>query len=111
MALPNAVRVQYEPLRSLAHGSISSSYAAIGTPFANPIRMITIYNATDVTLTFSYDGTNDHGIVPTATILPYEYCANRSDQGGYMFQAEGTTVYVKGAPSTGSVYITVIYAV
>jgi len=49
-----------EALKVLAFGSISGSYAAIGTPTANAWDECIINNTTDQDITVSFDGTNDH---------------------------------------------------
>ena len=44
-----AVRMLYEPQRSLAFGSISGAYMGVGTAVTNPIRQFLIQNLTDAT--------------------------------------------------------------
>jgi hypothetical protein len=112
MASPNEVRVQFDTLRSLAFGSISGTYAAIGTAFTRPARMIKISNQTNADMFISFDGTNNHDLVASNGFVLYDYNSNMSAQGGYFMQKAGTVVYVKqvSAPTSGSVYVTVIYA-
>jgi hypothetical protein len=110
MSILQAIRLQMEPVRTLAFGSISGTYMGIGTSFVNPIRLIFIQNLTDVTLMFSLDGINDHFPLPTNGFLLLDVTSNKSIAQGF-FIAEGTRVYVKeiGDPSTGSVYVTTMY--
>ena|ERR1700687_2438834 len=49
-----------EALKSLAFGSISGTYAAIGTATVNAWDQCFINNTTDQDITVSFDGTNDH---------------------------------------------------
>ncbi len=112
MALPNtAVRLYPEALRSLAFGSISGTYAKLGTPLVNPSRILYFFNTTDVTVTFSFDGSTDHFIIPTESGFVLDVTSNKSIQGGICCVAQGTQVYVKGSPGSGSVYLTSFYGV
>lgn len=113
MASPNQVRVQFDAIRSIAHGNIGSGYAAVGSATTAPARIIKIYNATNEDLYISFDGSTNHDIVQTATFQTYEFCTNSSLQGGYFELANNTTIYTKEVgtgPSSGSLYVTVIYA-
>lgn len=108
-----SVRIRYEALRSLAFGGISGTYAGVGTAFANPVRMLKITNRTDADLLVSFDGVTDRDIIPANTIEVLDYGSNKADTGGQLDQSMGERVYVKqagGAATTGSVYVTVIYA-
>jgi len=105
-----SVKVRYETLRSLAFGSISGSYAAIGAAFANPIRMLKITNTTDANLTISFDGVNDMDIITANTVEVLDYGSNKADTAGQLDQAVGQKIFVKGSPTTGTVYVTTIYA-
>lgn len=106
-----AIRVLPEPVRSLAFGSISGTYAAIGTAFANPIRIIFIQNLTDKSLMFSFDGTNDHFPLVAEAFLLLDVTSNSSVSQGF-FLAQGTKMYVKdlgSAATIGDVYVSVFY--
>jgi hypothetical protein len=100
-----------EPLRSLAFGSISGTYAGIGTAFAHPSRIMHITNTTDVLLTFSMDGVNDHFVVPTNGFILIDITSNKANQVGVMAIAQGTRIYVKGSPTLGSVYLSTFYGI
>ena len=107
------IRAQYEPLRSLASGSISGTYAKVGTPLAHPTSMVYIWNNTDADLLISYDGINDHSFQPTKAGRAIDYGSDKADKAGELRQAAGTQIYVKqasGAATTGSVYFEIIYA-
>lgn len=98
-----------EPLRSLGESSISSSYAAIGTALANPSRIFYLQNLTDVSITFSWDGTHDHVILPSNGFLLIDVTSDRTDTGGAFAFSAGTIIYAKGSPSMGSVYLSTFY--
>lgn len=108
-----SVRIRYENLRSLAFGSISGAYAGVGAAFANPVRILKITNTTDADLLVSFDGINDKDIIAASSAWIHDYGSNKADVGGQLDQSFGERVYVKessGAPTLGSVYVTVIYA-
>jgi len=105
MANQLALRLAIEPLRSLAFGSISASYAGIGTSLTNPSRKLLVQNYTDVQLTFSDDGVNDKFVLASGVQLILDEALNH--QGDYT--AAGTRFYVKGAPDSGSVYLSTWY--
>lgn len=110
MAVPNlANRLLPETLRSLAFGSISGTYAGIGTAFANPVRIFFLENLTDVLCTFSFDGVNDHVVLPRNGFLLLDVTSNMTLTGGALSISQGQRIYVKGAPTTGGVYLTVFY--
>jgi len=112
--ISSAQRIGYENLRSLAFGSISSSYAGVGVSFVHPVRMIKVTNLTDINLIISFDGTNDKDIIPSMSAQVYDYATNRIGPVDALEQPAGQRVYVKQetvtAATSGNVYVTVIYA-
>ena len=111
MSYSFSVRVLAEPLRSLAFGSIGSTYMPIGTAFAHPIRLLYVQNLTDVAVLFSFDGIHDHWILPTEGYMILDLTANKTrEQGWYI--SEGQIVYAKefsGPPTQGGVYVSAFY--
>lgn len=103
-----AQRTRWEDLRSLAFGSISGTYAPLGGALDNPARMIKMVNTTDVDILVSIDGTNNMDICTAGGFFLYDIMSNKSEQSA-MFIDQGTVFYIKGAPSSGSVYLVVIY--
>lgn len=105
------IRLRFEAQRSLAFGSISNAYAAVGAAMANPIRMLVLQNLTDVTLQFSFDGVADTIPLPSSGAFAFDIATNKTIGDGF-FLAQGDRVYVKhlgSAPTTGSVYVTAFY--
>ena len=106
-------RLLIDPVRSLGHAAILGGgvYTAIGTTLTEPARMLLIQNHTDASLMFSFDGVTDHFPLLTLTQLILDVTSNKVDDSG-LFLAEGKPIYVTqiGAPSAGSVYVTVFYA-
>jgi hypothetical protein len=107
--LSSAIRIVPDTLRTLAFGSISGTYAGIGTPFTYPVRIMHIYNGTDVLLTFSIDGINDYFVVPASSFILLDLTANMTAYGGAAYIGAGTRIYVKGSPSLSAVYLSVWY--
>ena len=106
-------KAKLEALRSLAFGSISGTYAAVGTPFDNPVRLICITNNTEGDMLFTYDTSVDQLFVAAGSFKLFDISANHkpSNQDDLCFPKE-TQFYVKQleAPVSGSVYIEVLYA-
>ena len=108
-----AIRLRAESLRSVEYGDISSTYTAIGDPLENPARIFHLQNLTDVTLTWSMDGVNDHGVLASGSFILLDVTANKTlDQGEFV--AEGTTFYIASipggdTPTSGDVYLSVFY--
>lgn len=98
-----------ETLRSLAFGSITNTYAAIGTALLNPSRIYLIQNGTDAVLTFSLDGVNNHFVVQPSAGMVIDVTANLSIPAGFFAIPQGTITFVKGAPGAGSVYLSSFY--
>jgi hypothetical protein len=105
-----AIRMQCEPLRSLANGAILAGYMGIGTTFDHPIRLIFIQNLTNALLMFSFDGINDHFPLDSSAFLLLDVTTNKTSGSGW-FIAEGSRMYAKQieVPTTGSVYVTAFY--
>ncbi len=112
-SLTSSIRVRYEPLRSVAFGTITTVYEPIGLPFANPVRILKVTNLTDQPVLMSLNGIDDHDIVAANGFFLYDYSSNRSDAAGLLEQPQGDRIYVRAEdvlPSDGNVYVTVVYA-
>ena len=109
--MSQAIRVKFEPLRTLLFSGISGTYYGVGAELAHPARNTYILNNTDRVLVFSFDGVTDHLVLPSLGYWFYDITSNKSrDQGFYL--AEGERLYVKTpttAPTTGAVYLSVMY--
>lgn len=101
--------VRVDALRSLGFGSISGTYAALGAAFAHPMRMVCIINNTNADLTFSFDTTNDNIFVPANGFRLLDVTTNREEAITYFVFATGTQFFVKGSPTSGSVYLEAYY--
>jgi hypothetical protein len=111
--LVSSVRVRYEPLRSILFTDISGVYAGIGTPFANPVRILKVSNLTNQNMLISLNGIDDHDVVAAGGFFLYDYASNKAQAAGLLEQPQGDRIYVKALstpPASGSVYVTVVYA-
>lgn len=94
-------------LRSLAAGSISGAFAAVGTPFTSAVRLICLTNNTDGDMFFSDDGINNKLFIPKGSFKLFDLASNKTNNNTTYVLRTGTQFYVKqsSAPTTGSVYI------
>lgn len=121
-------RLLPETIRTLAAASVPSSTAnpawvKIGTALTNPSRILVIQNFTDKTLSFSWDGSANATtgvtgninlqLMSNGQIVIDETAAGTPQASPYT--AQGTQFWVQypnaaGAPTTGAVNISTIYA-
>lgn len=106
-----SMAVTFDTLRSLANGSISSSYVAVGSPTTSPARVVCITNATDGDMFFSTDGSTNMLFVAKSTYKTFDFTTNRRITDNTFAIRKNTQFYVKqsSAPTSGSVYIELIY--
>jgi hypothetical protein len=103
------VRITPDTLRSIDSATLSGSYQAVGTALTNPARIIKFTNNSTSFTTISWDGVNDHEVLPAGSFTLLDVSANKEVQ-NYCEIAVGTTFYVKGSAGVGSVYVSVYYA-
>jgi hypothetical protein len=104
------IKLVFEPLRVKEFGSITSSYTAVGTAIEFPFRIIRLFNNTNVSVFFSFDGSTDHEFLSTNSFSLYDLTTNQALMSG-AFMPGNTTVYVKdnGTPaSAGCVTLTIV---
>lgn len=107
-------KAEVDALRTLAFGSISGTYTAVGGPFGYQARIICFTNLTDANVLFTTDVTKDEVIVAAGGFKLFDVTINHRpvNQDDFCFGI-GTQWYVKQettGPSSGSVYIEVVYA-
>ena len=107
-------RAFFEPLRTLAFGGISGSYAAVGSPTDNVVKVFCITNNTQGDMIVSIDNTVSAGqmYVAAGSYKLYDVQANMNAQFDDQFVFPvGTQFYVKQdtAPVDGAIYVEVIY--
>ena len=103
----------FKPLRSLAAGGISGTYAEVGTAFDKPCRGIRMVNLTQGDMIFSDDEDEAAGkwVVPAGSYVLWDVQSNMNAQfdDKYVLPV-GTQIYVKQltAPTDGAVYVEVL---
>jgi len=105
------IKIIPDTLRSIAFGDIGADYVALGSVFVHPMRIINIQNLTNAVLTFSFDGVNDHQVVPNESGIIFDFCTNRVGTLGAVIGI-GTQIWVKQtseAPASGDVYLSCYY--
>lgn len=102
--------VRFDEIRSLAFGSISGTYAKLGTANLHLGRILKILNNTDADIFISFDGTTDNDFIPSKAFCLYDLTANLFPGTEYVLE-RGTQMWVKQstAPTSGSVYATIVY--
>ena len=107
-----AKKITFEPLRSIAFGSIAGTYTAVGTGTIAPSRKIKVVNLSNANVFFSDDGVHDMDIVPSNGFILWDFTDSSSDNQQRPNIPIGTLFYIRyaSAPSSGAVYITVVYA-
>lgn len=105
------IRLVPDTLRTLAFGAIGAGFTTLGGVFIHPMRIISIKNLTNQNLIFSFDGINQHEVVPAESGIVWDFCTNRYSSAGAVIGI-GTQVYVLYpgvAPTSGSVYLSCFY--
>ena len=106
-------RATFEAVREAAFGSVGAAYAAIGSATADYPRIISFYNSTDKDVYISFNGVTDHIRLAAGSGQVLDLTTNKVRDDGLLLPL-GTVFYQKrtamGAPSTGSVWVQVVYA-
>lgn len=102
--------VRFDPIRSIAFGSITNSYQNLGTAFEHAMRVLHFINNTDGSMMISFDGTNDNIFVPANTFALYDLTAQEDVNEMFRYQV-GSQLKIKyiSAPTTGSFYVVAVY--
>lgn len=113
----------FDVVRTLANGSISGTYAKVGTSFGHLGRAIRIINSTNGDMFFALnngstpasDGTADNLFLPAGTFVLWDISTDAGSQtNSPAFCLAGKTqVWVRQstAPTTGSVFVECLIAV
>jgi hypothetical protein len=105
-------RLLADPVRSLAGASFDASYQAVGAVLAHPARIIVFQNLTDASIMVSLDGgATDTFPLASQGMFVLDIASDKTTDNG-LFLAAGTQISAKdlGVPSTGSFYVTIMYA-
>ncbi len=97
-----------DPIRSINSASFTGSYQTVGTPLTHGARIIKFTNLSGVTVTLSWDGVNDHEVMPANSFVLIDVSGARENS-QFLEVQSGTQFYAKGSAGTGLFYISVYY--
>lgn len=102
--------VRFDAIRSVAFGSITNAYVALGTTFGHAMRVLQFINNTDGDVMISFDGTTDNLFVPSEGFSLFDLTSDQDGNESFRYEM-GTQLYIKyiSAPTTGSFYVVAIY--
>jgi hypothetical protein len=102
--------VRFDAVRSLANGSITNSYQALGTRFTHPMRVVHLINGTDGDMMISFDGSTDNVPVLSSSFALYDLTSDQDANESFRYEL-GTQIYIKyiTAPTTGTFYLVCVF--
>ena len=107
------IKAAFLPAASGSHTVVTGSYAVLGDAFTQPVVMFHIASSLNQAILLSFDGTNDHILVPARTLATFDLSSNKRPETRLELPI-GTQIYIKQGPDTGAtsgdIYITLIYA-
>lgn len=104
--------VRFAPMLSIASGSITASYTTLGT-VTQPGRLVTFINDTDADVLISFNASDDNIFLQAGSGQIFDFETNAVDSQNNFALAVNTVVsikYASGAPTTGSVYVELVYS-
>ena len=108
MAQKNSVGA--ETLATFAGSSLSTSFQAVNSGFANPCFLLRFINETNLDVTISYDGSTANDVIKAGTTAEIYTQQNALPASNIALFRKGTTVYVKSTGAgTGSLYLAGYY--
>lgn len=95
------------PLSSIDSATFTGAYQLISgaAGITNPCITLRIVNASNIGVTVSFDGTNDHGFVRAGSDWEMVFQSNSMPQNQVCCMAQFTKIYVKAAAGAGLVYL------
>lgn len=103
-----------DAIRSLGFASIGSTYTPIGAPTEYQTRIICFTNTTDADMLLSVNGIIDQLIAPAGFFKLFDITTNHRpvNMDDFVFSSniQWFVKYASAAPTSGSVYIEIIYA-
>ena len=103
-------KAQFGTVRKAAFGAITASYAAVGNPVSENVRIFYFGNSTDADISVSFDGTTENMIIAAASFQLYDFTANEVQDIGWWIPI-GTVIYIKylSVPTKGNFWIQETY--
>ena len=104
-------KARFQALKSIDTSTFTGSYQLVGT-FDAPVRILVMVNGSNMAVTVSFDGTNDHAYFGASNATPQQF--NFGDARGTSSNAldlpKGTAVYAKGTAGIGIFAVTSVSA-
>lgn len=102
--------VRFDPVRSVAFGSITNSYTFLGGVFDHPMRVVHFINATDGDMMISFNGISDNIPVLANSFALYDLTSDQDADESFRYQAN-TQLQIKyiTVPSEGTFYVVTVY--
>lgn len=97
------------PLTTYDTSGLTGTYAALnGSGVEQSLKVLKMYNASDVLVTLSLDGTTDHDVIPAGGTFVLDIQTNSHGWGGsngHWAIRNGQIIYGKGSAGAGNLYI------
>jgi len=95
------IRAEFEELREVSFGSITSDYTLLGEPLEDYARVIGFYNATDQHIKISFDGVKDNVRLANNSFRLYDLSSNKIRDDGLVLPKR-TQIFIKYATDLGT---------
>ena len=105
------LRIIPDTLRSVASSTFTGAFQTLGTPLNYACPLVKFVNNSNQLVTISWDGVNEHDVLPANSFALYDFASDAGSQRG-LFASQGIQFWVKGpAPgtNTGSVYLVTFF--
>lgn len=113
MTIAPRIKAKFLPLIGSDHTGAGASYGALGNPLTQSPLLMVISSNFDQSIFLSIDGINDHIFLPAQQIIKIGFSENKQNLGRLQLP-NGTQFFLKqgpdGAPTTGDLFISFIYA-
>lgn len=97
-------------LTSFDSASLTGTYQPINSSGLDfPCFYVRINNTSNVVVTISYDGVNDHDVILASDKLDLNLQTNAGSATNVCNFAKGKVIYIKGTAGTGLVYVSGYY--
>lgn len=106
-----SVQARVDAYKTLAFGSVTSSYVSVGSVVGHKYRILHLLNNTNQDIQISFDGTTNNIYMPAGSFDLYDLQAAANTNSEFNVSI-GTQIYAKAPgtlPSTGAIFIMGIY--
>lgn len=102
------LRIIPETLRSIDSSTFTGSLQKLGTPLNYACCLIKFVNNSTVPVTISWDGVNNHDIIPAMSFALYDFGSDAGSTRG-LYASQNTQFWVSGSAGAGLVYLTAFH--